>query len=433
VIHGYPPLYNAGSEIYTQAISRGLARVGYEVTVFTREEDPLRPDYEVREEQDPSTPDVRLRVVNMPRSKERFRHRELDRIFSGLLVEMRPDVVHFGHLNHLSTGLVEEAHTAGVPSLFTLHDFWLMCPRGQFLQHDVTRSEPWALCDGQDDLKCAVHCYSSRNASGITSCEDTDLDYWRKWIGQRMADTRRIAYLVDVLIAPSRTVGERFRNDFGVPPNKLVYLDYGFDLRRFAPRHRVQEQDFVFGYIGTHRPAKGLHVLVDAAPYVNGRFRIRVWGRATADVTPALRDRVARLPPETGARFEWMGEYGTDTIVRDVFDRIDALVVPSIWLENSPLVIHEAQQARVPVLTADLGGMAEYVQEGVNGLLFTPRDARSLATRMQQLMDAPELARSLGSRGYLYSKDGAIPNLEAHVRELQRLYERARNAARQNA
>ena len=40
----------------------------------------------------------------------------------------------------------------------------------------------------------------------------------------------------------------------------------------------------------------------------------------------------------------------------DVFNHCDAIVVPSIWAENSPLVIHEALQARVPVITADYGG-----------------------------------------------------------------------------
>ena len=59
--------------------------------------------------------------------------------------------------------------------------------------------------------------------------------------------------------------------------------------------------------------------------------------------------------------------------MRDAFDRVDAIVVPSVWVENSPLVIHEAQQARVPVITADAGGMAEYVRHEVNGLLFEHR------------------------------------------------------------
>jgi glycosyltransferase involved in cell wall biosynthesis len=70
--------------------------------------------------------------------------------------------------------------------------------------------------------------------------------------------------------------------------------------------------------------------------------------------------------------------------VPEVLNRVDAIVVPSIWEENSPLVIHEAQQARVPVITADVGGMAEYVRHEHNGLLFRHRNAGSLATQMQR-------------------------------------------------
>ena len=69
-----------------------------------------------------------------------------------------------------------------------------------------------------------------------------------------------------------------------------------------------------------------------------------------------------------------MGEYRNPEIVPEVFNRCDAIVVPSIWAENSPLVIHEALQARMPVITADYGGMAEYVHHERNGLLFRHRD-----------------------------------------------------------
>jgi len=425
VIHGYPPRYNAGSEIYTQSIAQGLARRGHQVTILTREEDPLRPDYEVRTERDPDVPEIRLSVVNMPRSRDRFRHAELDRIFASLLHESKPDVVHIGHLNHLSTGVVEEAHRAGVPIVFTLHDFWLMCPRGQFIQYGVEKSDPWAFCDGQNDMKCATKCYASRYESGLPSWEGEDIDYWRTWVGRRMTETRQVASCVRLFIAPSRTLQGRFQNEFAIPAEKLVYLDYGFNLSRLGPRRRIVEKDFVFGYIGTHKPAKGVHLLVDAAASLSGRYRVRIWGAPTPDVTPALKDRVRRLPTETCERIEWMGEYAPDRIVQDVFDRVDAIVVPSIWLENSPLVIHEAQQARLPVIASNLGGMAEYVRNEVNGLVFTPRDAGSLAAAMQRLVDEPGLAGKLGSRGYLYSMTGGIPGLEEHLSSLLQVYEHA--------
>ena len=119
-----------------------------------------------------------------------------------------------------------------------------------------------------------------------------------------------------------------------------------------------------------------------------------------------------------------MGEYRNQDIVPDVFNRCDAIVVPSIWAENSPLVIHEAQQARVPVITADYGGMAEYVHHEVNGLLFAHRDPESLSCQMQRLADDPELAMRLGSRGYLQSADGNVPDIRDHALAVEQIYER---------
>ena len=117
-----------------------------------------------------------------------------------------------------------------------------------------------------------------------------------------------------------------------------------------------------------------------------------------------------------------MGEYCNQDIVPEVLNRCDAIVVPSIWAENSPLVIHEALQARVPVITANYGGMAEYVHHEENGLLFSHRDPASLARQMQRLADDPGLAVKLGSRGYPQSPDGDVPDMVEHSRAVERIY-----------
>ncbi len=118
-----------------------------------------------------------------------------------------------------------------------------------------------------------------------------------------------------------------------------------------------------------------------------------------------------------------MGEYRNTEIVHQVFNHCDAIVVPSIWLENSPLVIHEALQARVPVITANAGGMAEYVRHETNGLLFAHRNPIALAEQMQRLVQDPAFARRLGERGYLDATDGNIPAMADHLHDLERLYE----------
>ena len=131
---------------------------------------------------------------------------------------------------------------------------------------------------------------------------------------------------------------------------------------------------------------------------------------------------VEALADDAGTRVEWMTEYRNQDIVPDVFNHCDAIVVPSIWAENSPLVIHEALQAGVPVITADYGGMAEYVGHEQNGLLFNHRDPSSLAQQMQRLVDAPEWAAQLGRRGYLQSDDGNVPVMAEHALEIERIY-----------
>ena len=59
-------------------------------------------------------------------------------------------------------------------------------------------------------------------------------------------------------------------------------------------------------------------------------------------------------------------------------------------------MIHEAQQCGVAVITADHGGMGEYVQDGVNGLTFTHRDVDSLRLSMQSALDNPDYLTQLG-------------------------------------
>lgn len=421
IIHGYPPRYNAGSEVYTQSLARGLAE-RHDVRVFTRQEDPFLTQFATVDEVDTGDRRVQLRVVNNAESRDRYRYDGVDTELRRLLDEFPPDVVHVNHVSHLSTTLLKTIRERGVPLVYTLHDFWLMCPRGQFIQRSAeSGQEPFPLCDGQEHRKCAEKCYSLY-FSGAPEHYQLDAACWTTWVEQRMASVREMAGLVDRFICPSQHLLGRYRDEFGLPASKLAFLDYGFDLERFAGRKRVAEDRYVLGYIGTHIPAKGIHHLVDAFSQLQGEPILRIWGRPRDPYTTSLHRIAASLPNRAGDRVEWMGEYQNERIVTEVFNRVDAIVVPSIWTENSPLVIHEAQQARVPVVTADAGGMAEYVRHESNGLLFKHRDRRALAEQMQRLVDNPSLGVRLGERGYLYSESGDVLSVQDHVLAVEAVY-----------
>ena len=432
VIHGYPMRYNAGSEVYTQGLALELAR-RHDVHIFTRQENSFLPEYAYVREVDPLDSRVSLHVMNMAQSRDRYRHGEVDRQFGELLDRIEPDMVHVGHLSHLSTSLILEASRRDIPVVFTLHDYWLMCPRGQFIQlRPKNATDLWALCDEQEHRKCAERCYAPRYCSGTLEERETDIAYWTSWVQRRMAHIHDICEAVDLFIAPSRSLLQRFRDELGLPEDKLIYLDYGFHRTRFEGRNRVPGELFTFGYIGTHVPAKGVNQLLEAFGQLSDNALLRIWGRPRGTETESLQALAKHLPGNAGERVEWMGEYRNPDIVKEVFDHCDAVVVPSIWLENSPLVIHEALQARIPVITANRGGMAEYVYHEHNGLLFTHRNPSSLAEQMQRFVDDPALASQLGERGYLQSADGNIPDMQQHVQSIEALYTHVIRTRREN-
>ncbi|MFW0094787.1 MAG: glycosyltransferase [Coxiella endosymbiont of Haemaphysalis qinghaiensis] len=107
IIHGYPPHYNAGSEIYSQMLCHGLAQQ-HDVHVLTREENPFLDDFSWVIEQDEQKPSITLNKINIPSEKYRYRYQinQFDQLVKILLADIQPDIVHIGHLNHLSSSLV---------------------------------------------------------------------------------------------------------------------------------------------------------------------------------------------------------------------------------------------------------------------------------------------------------------------------------------
>ena len=417
IIHGYPTNYNAGSEVYSQSICNELSK-HHKVSVFTREENPYLPDFAIRHKNENTNLDFYF--VNNPQGKDGYRHKLLDSNFAKLISEIKPDIAHIGHLNHLSTGLVDELNKQKIPIVFTLHDFWLMCPRGQFLTRSIGNENNFQLCSGQYDSKCSTDCYKVY-FSGREAEETNDIERWGSWIHQRMIETKSVIDKVDLFIAPSNYLRNRFINEFGVPENKIVFLDYGFPLEYLTQTEKSKEKtQFTFGYIGTLIPAKGVNQLIKAFKQIEEPATLKIFGRENGQSTSALK----LLAAYSKNKIEFAGEYINHNLANDVFAKVDCIVVPSIWAENSPLVIHEAQACKVPVITADFGGMKEFVQHQVNGLLFEHRNVNSLKEQMRFAIANPHLLKQFGEKGYLHSKDGTVPNIHDHCKELEKIYNR---------
>ena len=114
-------------------------------------------------------------------------------------------------------------------------------------------------------------------------------------------------------------------------------------------------------------------------------------------------------------RILFCGRFENDRIAK-VLSEIDVLVIPSLWYENSPLTIHEASLARVPVVAAGLGGMAEFVQDGANGLHFEFGNSEDLYRKLSML----EQDRS---RVAALDQFPAVKTIDENAVEMEHLYE----------
>lgn len=438
VVNGLPPESLGGTETYVAHLAHALTRRGHEVRVFSRIADPTQTEYAV---------DVIVRDgVAITRVNNTFNHlksfaqsyvnTEVARRFGAFLDTCVPDVVHFHHLVYLSTSSIQEATQRGIPVVMTLHDYWLICQRGRFLKPDLSQ------CPGQTDEGCAgcfAHLLNNKLASVYTrfksalSKRSWFRDCLRRFHGQyiaarpsslqalrqihqRMAHVREVCEKVSLFLAPSRFLRDQFLA-FGIPAEKIVFAECGLPpLEITVTERRQAASPLVFGYIGVVDPVKGVHLLVEAFRPLTGA-ELRIYGGET-DYAP-YPDRgqfLAQLRRSPHIRL--MGRYDNREVGR-ILSEVDVVIVPSIWYENAPLVIREAFLARKPVITAAFGGMQEWVQDEVNGLLFRQRDVEDLRSKLARFIADPDLVRRL-SRSFPPVKSIAedAQDLEARYRAL---------------
>src|SRR5262249_54003253 len=156
---------------------------------------------------------------------------------------------------------------------------------------------------------------------------------------------------------------------------------------------RAPARPLRIGYVGTLVWHKGVHVLIDAVRALpRDTYELKIFGDPTTfpEYSAVLRRQAAGLP------VHFMGGFARDR-VSDIYAEIDVLVVPSIWIENSPLVIHEAFMAGLPVVGSRIGGIADLVDDGRSGVLCEAADAAALERALRPLVDDPSRVACLAS------------------------------------
>ena len=424
-IHDFLPRHRAGSEIYALRLCRELAS-RHHVSVLCAEFDARRRHGHVtwRVFED-------LQVIEIVNNwqcasfAETYRPPLIGDRIAHVMRAIQPDVVHVHNLLNLSFDLPSLAAQYGAPVVATLHDYTLVCPSGGQRVHQSEQH----VCHSIDSARCA-RCFrespfftqaafgrlsavtrepdlTGRAASALSALARRlptvvgglgravtripHMALTAQDMDDRLAAAREVCRRIDTFVAPSASIGSEFEQ-LGVERSKIRVSDYGFVPLVPLPRNGAHGP-LRIGYVGTLVWHKGVHVLLEAArglPFHS--YELKIFGDTNVfpEYVAGLRQKAAGLP------VAFMGPFDPQNAA-EVYGQIDVLVVPSLWLENSPLVIHEAFMAGIPVVGARIGGIVDLLEEGHNGLMYEPSSTAALGCVLRELVDTPELMRKLAA------------------------------------
>jgi glycosyltransferase involved in cell wall biosynthesis len=387
-----------GAESYMLDLAELQREAGHETAVFAMTHDRNEPSpysrhYAPHVEYDPLPDGIALKVRA---GALMLWNRRAATGLAAVIEEFQPDVAHLHNVYHqLSPSILRPLRRSRTPVVMTLHDFKLVCPTYDMLDH----GQPCEACLPHSFHQAALHRCKNDSvvASGLLGFELGVHRLFGAYGG------------VQQFLCPSRFLEGKMRKG-ALYPDRLRHLPYVTSIpEQPAPDNPAGP----FLYAGRLAAQKAVDVLIDAIALVpDARLDIVGEGPERA----ALERRAADVAP---AQIRFVGYLDRAGVAR-AMAAARAVVLPSRWYENQPMVILEAMALGLPVIGTDLGGIPEQLGNGETGLLVGPDDPQALAAAMQQLLTDPAAARTMGDAARQRAIAVHAPGV--HLPELEDIY-----------
>ena len=402
---------HGGDSTYTFALAKVLRDAGHTVAFFAMEDERNVPDpnadlfvshIDFREQNQRKGIRSGIQVIRRCIFSD-----EAAAKFSALVERFRPDVLHMQNIHaHLTPSIVLVADRLGIPIVWTMHDYKVMCPNSHF-RIDATGEVCESCRPGQYHSAVLKRC----KKNSILASSVAALEGYAHWL-------RGVHDKVNCFIAPSQFMTERLLAH-GWPPERVSHVPYCLEMET---GHRRTDEGKYFLFVGKLEALKGIHVLLDAAVRAPSA-EILLVGSCDDE---SVRARLANGP----ANVRYLGTKNPDE-VRRLMAGARAVLLPSIWYDNQPFVILESFTVAVPVIGTRIGGIPELVADGERGLLVEPGSVEELAAAIAFLEKEPARSISMGvaARNYVEQHHSA----GAHLASISDIYHRATSTGQQPA
>lgn len=301
-----------------------------------------------------------------------------DAIIKKILKIENPDVVHIHNFKGLSISSFAPAKSLNIPIVFTAHDYSLICMRANLLNSsgEICKNTP---------LTCKIY---------------------------NKIQKQLVKNKPDLLISPSQFVINKLRLNGLFQDVKAEKVPLGIELKS----NKKFEKDYStidILYVGNLGEHKGVHILLNAFKKLkNNNIRLNIVGKGTCE-------KNLKIMAENDKRIKFHGFLEGKELL-NMYENANLTVVPSIWYDNSPMVIYESFFSGTPVIGSRIGGIPELVEDGFNGYLFEVGNVVELEKLLEDLINKPGKLKKL--------ENGTIESIkkysmENHIKKLEKEYQ----------
>lgn len=245
----------------------------------------------------------------------------------------------------------------------------------------------------------------------VSTEHNTNLD--EGWFKRKIK--KFLSFFTNKIVAVSEAVRNYSINVDHINKNKMVVIPNGIEMERFAAiPERKYSSPPIIGVVGRLEKQKGHEYLFEALNLIKTIPWI-LWVVGDG----SLKNRLERLAKDLSLR-ERIIFLGARSNIPEILSEIDIFVLPSLW-EGLGLAVLEAAAAGKPIVASRVGGIPEVIEDRKTGILVEPKNIKSLADGLEQMLLGEGEARAMGRKAREVVAEKF--NVEKMVRDYERLYE----------
>lgn len=285
-----------------------------------------------------------------------------------------------------------------VPVIQTIHNYRFLCPNGLFLKEDLNCER----CKKGNYLHCIFNrCYK----------KNIILSLWYSFI---LFFYRKIIHKsIDIFLSVSE-FNKRKLIEGGIQENKIRVLSHFIYFDKYG-EYKESKKNYAV-YMGRLSREKGLKVLLEAFSEIKD-LNLKIAGEGP--MAQEIREFITKNKMNN---VEMVG-FKSGPQKAELLGQASFSIVPSVWYEIFSLATLESFASYTPVIASRIGSLPEIIEDGKNGLLFEPGNAKDLRDKIGRLSRHPEEAHVMGRYARRCVQEKYSP--EQHYGQLIAIYSEA--------